>query len=86
MVAPPKAKPAPKISHGIDAKTAFKERSSSLKPPTKVEVKESIKNFNKNQENDKPFFAFQNKPSGLDTKLKSNQSYCYPPKPPKISK
>ncbi|CAI2370221.1 unnamed protein product [Moneuplotes crassus] len=82
---PQKPKPAPRVNHGIDAKGIFKERSSSLKHPTKVEMKESIKNFKKNHEEEKGYFGYQQKNSNQYHNPKSNQSYCFPPKPPKMS-
>ena len=62
----------------------FKERSASLKPQ-KLELREPARNMNVNSGADKQtFFSFkgeiQNEP---EHNVKANQSYCFPPKPPK---
>ena len=59
---------------------SLKERSSSLKPK-KLEMKE-YNNFQEPKGSNQPFFSFNDK-TVPDNKLNLNQSYNYPPKPPK---
>jgi hypothetical protein len=66
----------------VAKQNVFKERSGSLKPK-KLEMKE----FNKTNmpvDASLPFFSFKDSvPKDLDRKLKSNQTYSFPSKPPK---
>jgi hypothetical protein len=66
----------------VAKQNVFKERSGSLKPK-KLEMKEFSKP-NMPVDASQPFFSFKDSvPKDLEHKLKSNQTYSFPSKPPK---
>lgn len=77
-----KSKPAPSVNHNLSNINIFKERSTSLKPERSELKSQKHMPPSAGIPPKHSVFSFRNHtPTSAEHELKTNQSYCYPPKP-----